>query len=359
MWSFKNVDWQLCLAVGVLLTASMASLASTSLPHFYRQIAWLGFGIILAYGVMRFDWRPFVNYRGIIMVLFLAVVLLLTLTLAVAPSVRGAKAWIVVGGFQFQPSEFTKLMLIILYARFFSRKHVGIARASNIVASFVYFLIPAFLIALEPDMGSVMTLFAIWFGFVLVSGMRIKHLLAAVLIFLLVAAALWQAFLKPYQRDRVLGFLFVERDPLGVNYNVIQSKIAIGSAGFFGKGFGQGTQAQLGFLPEAKTDFLFAAFIEEWGLVGGVVLVAVFAYLLFRVIAIGLAAENNFNRFVSLGAVIFWGTQFALNVGSNVGLTPVVGVTFPFLSYGGSSLLTNMLLVGILQSIWLRRPLSL
>ena len=150
------------------------------------------------------------------------------------------------------------------------------------------------------------------------------------------------------------GFSFSDRDPLGVNYNVIQSKIAIGSAGFFGKGFGQGTQSQLGFLPEAQTDFIFAAFIEEWGLFLGFLLVVIFAFLILRIVKIGLNAENNFSRFICLGTVILFIAQFIFNVGSNLGLTPVVGVTFPFLSYGGSSLLTNLILVGIIQSIFVR-----
>ena len=144
-------------------------------------------------------------------------------------------------------------------------------------------------------------------------------------------------------------------DPLGINYNVIQSKIAIGSAGFFGKGFGQGSQVQLGFLPEAQTDFIFAAFTEEWGMIAGIFLLVAFAVMVFRIIKIGLAADNNFSRFVCLGTVVLLIVQFVLNTGSNLGLTPVIGVTFPFLSYGGSSLLTNFILIGIIQSVFIRR----
>ena len=168
---------------------------------------------------------------------------------------------------------------------------------------------------------------------------------------------MWYSVLQPYQKERIGGFFFPERDPLGINYNVIQSKIAIGSAGWFGKGFGQGSQAQLGFLPEAETDFIFSATTEEWGLLMGMALTLVFVLIIFRIIKTGFGADNNFSRFICLGVVALLSIQFIFNIGSNLGLTPVVGVTFPFVSYGGSSLLTNFIMLGIIQSIYLRRSL--
>ena len=166
---------------------------------------------------------------------------------------------------------------------------------------------------------------------------------------------MWQSVLQDYQKERIVGVFFSERDVLGINYSVIQSKIAIGSAGFFGKGFNQGTQIQLGFLPEAQTDFIFAALIEEWGIFGGMLIIAAFMFLILRIITIGMETDNNFNRFLCLGTVVLFGVQFVLNVGSNLGLTPVIGVTFPFLSYGGSSILINLILIGIIQSIATRK----
>ena len=209
--------------------------------------------------------------------------------------------------------------------------------------------------AIQPDLGSVIILFLIWFGFLLVSGLRPKHLIISLLIFLLIASLMWFGVLKNYQKERIIGLFFPERDVLGINYNVIQSKIAIGSAGFLGKGFGQGTQVQLGFLPEAQTDFIFAAIAEEFGLIAGFLVIAAFLWMIFRVIKIGADSNDNFSRFVCLGAAILFITQFFLNIGSNLGLVPVVGVTFPFLSYGGSSLLTNLIIVGIIQSVVVRK----
>ncbi|MBI5079063.1 FtsW/RodA/SpoVE family cell cycle protein, partial [Candidatus Wolfebacteria bacterium] len=207
----------------------------------------------------------------------------------------------------------------------------------------------------QPDLGSALILFFIWFGFLFVSGISWRHLIVFSLIFLIAGTAMWAGFLKDYQKERIIGLFSPGRDPLGVNYNVIQAKIAIGSAGFFGKGFSQGTQTQLGFLPEAQTDFIFAAVIEEFGLAAGFLAIAAFAVLIFRIIKIGFNSDNNFSRFFCLGTSILFCAQFILNVGSNIGLTPVIGVTFPFLSYGGSSLLTNLILVGIIQSIAVNR----
>lgn len=352
---FKQLDWKLNLAILFLISAGFLNLFSTAPDLVYKQLISLGLGLLLAFLLIKFDWRPYINYRGAVFGIYAGVILLLILTYFFAPMIRGTRGWLAIGDFHFQVSELAKLVLIIVYAYFFSRKHIGIARLSNLVASFIYFVIPASFIAVQPDFGSVLILFCLWSGFLLVSGIPWRHLIVGLIIFLILGVISWQSVLKDYQKERIMGFLFPASDPLGVNYNVIQAKIAIGSAGFWGKGFGQGTQAQLGFLPEAQTDFVFAAFIEEWGLLSGFLLIAAFVFLILRIIKIGLNSDNNFNRFICLGAVILFISQFIFNVGSNLGLTPVVGVTFPFLSYGGSSLLTNLILVGIIQSIFSRR----
>ena len=357
MFFLKKLDWKLNAAVIFLILAGLTGLLSTAPDLFYKQLIWAIIGFVLVFLIIKFDWRPFINYRGVIFGLYFLSILLLIITYFFAPAVRGTKGWLSFGPFNFQVAEFAKLVLIIFFAHFFSRKHIGIARASNLITSFVYFLIPASLVALQPDFGSALILFFIWFGFLLVSGIKYRHLIIALIIFAILGIIIWQSVLKDYQKERILGFFFPGRDPLGINYSVIQSKISIGSAGFFGKGFKQGTQAQLGFLPAAQTDFIFAALIEEWGLVGGFLLISAFVVLILRIIKIGLNADNNFNRFICLGTAILFIVQFVFNVGSNLGLSPVIGVTFPFLSYGGSSLLTNLILVGIIQTIFVRRSL--
>jgi len=352
---FKSLDWKLNSSVLFLMAAGLISLISSRPDLFWKQlIFWLA-GFILIFLIVKFDWRPYVNYRGVVFGLYFLIILLSIATYFFAPNIKGNRAWLVFGSFNFQVAEFSKLVLIILFAYFFSRKRLGIGKISTVVGSFVYFLIPGFLVALQPDFGSALVLFCLWFGFLLVSGVKYRHLIIALIIFCILGAIMWQSVLRDYQKDRILGFFFPGRDPLGINYSVIQSKIAIGSAGLLGKGFGQGTQVQLGFLPEASTDFIFPAFIEEWGWLAGFILILVFGVLVLRIIKIGLDSDNNFNRFACLGAVILFSAQFIFNVGSSMGLTPVIGITFPFLSYGGSSLLTNLILLGIIQAVFVRR----
>ncbi len=359
MLFLKKLDWWLNAAALFLILAGLTSLLSAAPSLFYKQLIWAAAGLVLLFLIVQFDWRPFINYRSVIFGIYFLAVLLLVATYFLAPTIRGTKGWLSVGSFNFQISEFAKLILIIFLANFFSRKHIGIGRVSNLLVSFVYFLIPGSLIALQPDFGSALILFCIWFGFLLVSGIKHRHLIIALIIFAILGIIIWQIVLKDYQQERILGFFFPGRDPLGINYSAIQAKIAIGSAGLFGKGFGQGTQTQLGFLPAAQTDFIFAAFTEEWGLVGGLSIILVFLFLVFRIIRIGLNTDNNFKRFICLGAAILFIVQFIFNVGSNLGLSPIIGVTFPFLSYGGSSLLTNLILMGIIQTIFVRRSLNL
>lgn len=351
----KQLDWKLNSAVLFLTAFGLLSFLSVKPALFYRQSIFLAAGILLVYLIIGFDWRFFVSHKGIIFGIYFFCLALLLATYFFAPSVKGARAWLVVGSFNIQASEFAKIALILLFAGFFSRKHIGVERISNLAVSFFYFALPAFLIMLQPDLGSVLILFSIWFGFLLISGISWRRLAFFFVIFFVVGILMWAFFLKNYQKERISGLIFPERDPLGINYSVIQSKIAIGSGGFFGKGFRQGTQVQLGFLPEAQTDFIFAALSEEFGLVGGGSVIAAFLFLIFRIIKTGLDANNNFGRFVCLGASLMFLAQFVLNIGSALGLTPVVGVTFPFLSYGGSSLLTNFILIGIIQSVVARR----
>jgi len=353
----RQLDWKLNFAVLFLIAAGLVTLVSSRPDLFWKQIAFAIAGIIIATAFVFFNWQSYANYRGAIFGLYAVSILFLIIAEFFAPSIRGTRGWLIFGDIHFQVSEFAKLALIAVFAKFFSRKNIGIAKFSNLFSSFIYFLIPAGFVALQPDFGSALVLFCVWFGFLLVSGIKYRHLIVAVIIFSILGGAIWSSVLENYQKDRIIGFIFSEMDPLGVNYNVIQAKIAIGSAGLFGKGFGQGSQAQLGFLPEASTDFIFAAFVEEWGILAGLLLIFVFAFLILRIIRIGLDADNNFGRFICLGAVILFVVQFVFNIGSNLGLTPVIGVTFPFLSYGGSSLLTNLIFVSTIQSVFMRRSI--
>lgn len=346
----KRLDWLLNFGILFLFGAGLVSLLSTKPQLFGWQLLWgaIGFGIIVL--LANFDWRPFVVHKWFIGGVYLLSVLLLIVTYFVASPVRGVRAWLPVFGLQVQTSELAKFALVLLYSYFFSKGHVEIANLKKVALSLVYFLIPAGLVALQPDLGTALILFGIWFGYLLVSGLRWKHILLSAVVFSVILVLMWFFVLKDYQKERILGLFNPARDPLGTNYSVIQSKIAIGSAGFWGKGFRQGTQVQLGFLPEAQTDFIFAALIEEFGALAGLAAIGAFLLIIFEIMRIGLRADNNFSKFIALGASIMFLAHFFLNVGSNLGLVPVIGVPFPFLSYGGSNLLAAALLIGMIQS---------
>ncbi len=341
----------LILPVVSIAFASLLTLSSLSPSLFWHQLLWYAIGFGLFFVFYFIDWRPLINRRSVGWIIYALVIALLVATFLFAPTIRGTRSWLVFGPFQIQVAELAKGALIIVFAQYFARKHISIAKLQHLAVPFLYFLVPAGLVLLQPDMGSALILFGIWFGFLLVSGLPLRHFVAFGALFLVSGVLLWSFFLKDYQRDRLIGLFVPDRDPLGVNYNVIQSKIAIGSAGLLGKGYGQGSQAQLGFLPEAKTDFIFSAFIEEWGIVSGILLIGAFMFLIHRILRIGMKAERNFEKFICLGTAMMLLIHFLINAGEAVGFMPVIGVTFPFLSYGGSSLLINFFLLGIIHSI--------
>lgn len=351
----KRLDWGLLLPIGFLAVASLTVIASAAPELVPQQALWFAVGIIAAALLSGIDVRPLLNYRSAVYGIYIAAIALLVVTALVAPEIRHTRSWIVIGGAQIQTSEFAKVALIIALSYFFAKRHQSIAYVGNIIISLLYVAIPAFLVVRQPDLGTALILIAIWVGYIFASGIRPRHIAIGLVAAIVLLVLSWNSFLKPYQKERVLGLFYPERDPLGVNYNVIQSKIAIGSGGFLGKGFRQGTQVQLGFLPEAHTDFIFAALVEEWGLLGGTLVIAAFLLLLLRIIWIALESENNFSRLMCLGAIIMLLAHFVMNMGSATGVFPVVGVPFPFLSYGGSNLLTSFMLIGIIQSIAMRK----
>ncbi len=334
-----------------LVASSLVVLSSISPQLFKQQSLWVILGaVIIAFFMFR-DWRTFIKYRWFINGLYLLTVALLILVYFIGPTINQTRGWLVLGPFTFQPVELAKVSLILFLANFFSRKHQSIGHWKTIISSFIYFAIPGFLVALQPDFGSLLILFGIWFGFLMVSGLPLKRLAVAVSVFAIAGFFMWSTVLKDYQRERIIGVFQPNQNALSINYSVNQSKIAIGSAGFFGKGYNQGSQTQLGFLTEPETDFILAALIEEWGWLFGFLVIGAFIYLVFRILKIASWASQNFEKFVCLGAAVSLIWQFFLNVGSVLGISPVIGVTFPFLSYGGSSLLTSFFLIAIINSI--------
>lgn len=341
----------LFLPAGVLVGMGLILLSTLSIHSFIFQIVWVALAACLVFLFMKVDARSVFNSRWVVWGIYGAAGFLMLVALVASPLVRNTHSWIVIGPFTLQPVEFMKVALILLLANYFSRRHLAIARWQTILTSFLFFAIPAAIAIKLPDLSSAIIFFCIWFGFLVFLGLPFRRLLVALAVLILAGALAWNFALKGYQRARITGYLAPQENALGINYSVIQSKIAIGDSGWFGKGYGQGTQTQLGFLSEPTEDFMFSAVVEEWGFVGALLLCGAFFFLIFQILRIGMLADENFEKFVCMGTAIMFAAQFILNAGSATGLTPVVGVTFPFLSYGGSSMLADGFMLAVINSI--------
>jgi rod shape determining protein RodA len=245
--------------------------------------------------------------------------------------------------------------MVIITAKFLDQSGEKLKSFRYVILSGIYVAIPVFLILIEPDLGSALVVFFTWFAMLLFSRMNKKHLVSLVGVILLIAVIGWFFVLAPYQKNRVYTFINPSTDPLGSGYNVLQSIIAVGSGGFLGRGVGRGFQSQLKFLPERQTDFIFASTAEELGLLGSLFILAMFGTLLYRMIKTVQRSRDNFGMYLSLGIFFMLLIQVLINVGMNVGILPVTGIPLPFLSYGGSSLITTFAALGLAQSIVARQ----
>jgi rod shape determining protein RodA len=265
--------------------------------------------------------------------------------------VKGAASWYNLTLFSLSPADPAKLALILILSKYFSRRHVEIARFKHIIISGIYALIFFALVFFQPDFGSAVVIFLIWFGMVMASGINKKHLLYLGVVAAIVLTSAWMFVLKPYQKDRVINFLHPLQDIRGSGYNAYQSKVAIGSGGMWGKGIGFGTQSRLEFLPEHQTDFIFAAFAEEWGLAGVFFIFTFYTIVVWRILKNAFLGQSNFESLFGIGLAVFLIAQFIIHVGMNIGLLPVTGLGLPLMSYGGSSLITTFAALGILMGM--------
>jgi rod shape determining protein RodA len=248
-----------------------------------------------------------------------------------------------------------KLALIILLAKYFSKRHIEIQNIRHVFVSFFYTSVPVFLTLLQPDFGSAMVLLSIWFITLFMSGLSKKHLLGMFTTGVFALFILWTSVFKPYQKERLLNFFDPGRDIRGSGYNVYQSEMAIGSGGLLGKGVGFGTQSRLNFLPEHETDFIFSAYAEEWGFVGVMIILFLYASLLLKIIWIASRTNNNFFALVSIGVFAWFFTHIFVNIGMNLGVLPVTGIPLPFMSYGGSSFVSSSMALGMVASFGLNK----
>lgn len=317
---------------------------------FNRQILWIILASIVLFIAIIPDYR-FLRSGNMAFFLYLATMFFLILVLFIGEVTLGAQSRFDLGFFSLQPSDPAKLVLIILLAKYFAKRHEMIGDFRHILVSGFYAVSIFGLVFIQPDFGSAIILFFVWLGMVLVSGIKIRHLLTVFLLGVVAFGMMWQFAFQDYQKERIMTFLDPLSDIQGAGYNAYQSTVAIGSGEIFGKGIGYGTQSKLLFLPEYETDFIFAAFAEEWGMVGVILLFILFSIVVWRLLHHSVGADTNFERLFASGVCMLLVAHFFVHIGMNIGLLPVTGTTIPFLSYGGSHLMTEFLAVGMVMGM--------
>lgn len=358
---FSHINWWLVVCMCVLFLVGVGNLYSASgvriedrleiSTYYQRQMVWGGVGLVCMLLVMSLDYR---KMRNLAWPLFIFSLVLLAFVPVVGKSIYGAKRWISFGFMNIQPSEIAKIAVLVLAARLLSRNGhtLGWLDFGKVL---LVGLVPAGFIVTQPDLGTTVMLLLMLGGMILFHGIKAGVLKVCLLAAPLLAAFMWFVGMRDYQRQRILTFLDPTNDPQGAGYHIIQSQIAIGSGQLWGKGFLQGTQSQLRFLPEKHSDFAIAVFGEEWGFVGCVALVSLYCLFLLAIYSTVADARDRFGSTLAAGVFFYFFWQILINMGMVIGIMPVVGIPLPFMSYGGSSTLVNFALLGIVLNVSMRR----
>ncbi len=359
----KRCDW-LVLGIPVILTiigiltiySATRSVIEPRQPSFYlRQTIWLILGMVTMFSVSLFDYR--VLKRFSILIYSVSIGLLL-LTLVVGHPGMGAQRWLKMGNLSFQPTEIFRVAMIVSLASYLSGRPSPLGTGRTLTALCFFGFIPATILYLQPDLGSALMILGLVVSMLLIKGLTKRVLVAALAVVLIAIPVggerVWNG-LKEYQRNRLVAFINPEVDPTGIGYQIKQSKITIGSGRVFGKGYLQGTQGPLRFLPERHTDFIFSVFAEEWGFVGSLFLLILYGALLLRGLEIALHSKDEFGYLIATGISVMFLAYSGINLGMTMGLMPVVGIPLPFFSYGGTALLANFICIGLLNNIKMRR----
>ncbi|OGH76822.1 MAG: rod shape-determining protein RodA [Candidatus Magasanikbacteria bacterium RIFOXYC2_FULL_40_16] len=342
------------LLVSILLMFSFAAIYSIDLSrgenliYFPTQFAAFIIGFVLLVVVSQLHMSFF---QSVSKPVYVFSVLLLILVLFFGDLSRGTMGWFKFGTLSFQPTELAKIGLIVMLGYLIVRQGRRFDKLQFVVLSGIFLLVPALLILLQPDLGSALVFGGIWFGMLILTGVKKRYIFALLVLLSLGFFLSWHYVLEPYQKERLSVFISPEKDLLDSGYNVNQSVIAIGAGNFFGRGLGFGSQSQLHFLPEAQTDFIFSVIAEEMGFVGAFIVLTVFLLFLVKIISIAKDCRDDYGSYVAVGIGLMFFIQLAFNVGGATGILPITGLTLPFVSYGGSSLVINLFLVGILMSI--------
>jgi rod shape determining protein RodA len=348
---FKNIDWILYAVVFLLLILSVILIFSltyhsASREIFYDQIVFIAGSIVVMFLFQVLDYRYLKNISWI---LYVIGILGLVIVFFLGKNTFGATRWIDLGFFKLQPSEFFKVIIIVSLSAYLSQKEI--LKLKELIFSLLMVAFPMILVLLQPDMGTAIVIGITSISIIIATGLKKVHLfsLAGLLAFLL--PMFWFFLLKPYQKERIVSFMNPQADPFGSGYHVLQSIIAVGSGLFFGKGLGKGYQSQLNFLPAPHTDFIFAVLAEGLGLFGVLIILFLFAVLIYRLFKAMSNSTNKFGYLICVGGIAFFVSQILINIGMNLGIAPVTGIPLPFVSYGGSHILVGLILIGIVQSI--------
>ena len=354
----KQLDWGLIISAVLLVCFGLAGIYSAGVAkgnflNLEKQIVFFVVGFLLMIFISFLDYRILRNNSYLILVLYGICLFLLAGLYFFAPIIRGTRGWYKIGLLSLDPIEPTKIVMVVLLAKYFSMRHVEMYKFRHIIFSGLYVFLPAVLIFIKPDLGGTMILLLIWLGILFISGIKINHFLIIFLCFLLVVTLSWFFVIQDYQKDRIYSFVFPD-DPLGGSWSQEQAKITIGSGQIWGQGLANGSEVQYGFLPEPHTDFIYSVIAEEWGIIGVSIFFALYGFLIWRVLKIAIDSQSNFSRLFASGFAIILIVQFFINIGMNLSLLPVVGIYLPFISYGGSGLIGNFVALGIMQSIRIR-----
>ncbi len=351
----KHFDWILFFSVLLLTFFGLAEIYSIALSRnsvelyeFKKQVFFVLIGVVLLFVLAFFDYN---NLRSFSIYFYLFGVFLLLAVLFFGKTVRGTTGWFNIFGFSLQPVEFVKIILMFFLARYFAEGNVSEHPLKYLIGSGFALMLLAVLVIMQPDFGSALLLFFIWGFMVFLADFKLKHLLLIVLILILIFGGGWLFFFKDYQKERILSFVNGSKNDFGQSYNVRQAIIATGSGGLLGRGIGFGSQSQLKFLPESQNDFIFAVIAEELGFFGVVLVVLLYTVFFLRLMFLSRLLKDNFAIYFSLAVMGLIFIEMFTNIGMNIGLLPVVGISLPFLSYGGSAMISSLIMVGIIENM--------
>jgi rod shape determining protein RodA len=358
----KNFDWVLFSAVILIICFGLVEIYSIALGrgtadmlNFQKQIAFVAIGIFCLFFFAFFD---FSHFKNLSKYLYIFAIAFLTVVLVLGKTINGTKGWFDILGFGLQPVEFVKIIIVILLASFFSSRAIKIRSLKQLFYSALLVFPLILLTFIQPDFGSAMILFFIWLVMLAVAGFSKKFFIILFLIIAIAGTSLWFFNFQPYQKKRIINLFNPTSDSLKSGYNAKQAMIAVGSGGLIGRGVGFGSQSQLRFLPEAQTDFIFAVICEELGFIGVGLIFFFFAIIFYRCLSIIPKINNDFGIFLILGSVGLIFLEMFINISMNIGILPIVGIALPFISYGGSSIISSMIMIGIIENIIIKSKIN-